>query len=149
VDPAVAIILGVFIGGLLTWAISLFQRRADREARATERKYEQLHAVSRHLRVTLIHASFLNYSRSWFARLLDVTSWERRHWTAVAMSTAETGSSLALVIDDVAGPVLHEYETAVEVVLERKRSDAAALKRLTTATLALRRLVEARARSLR
>jgi hypothetical protein len=149
VDPSLAIILGVFIGGLLTWAISLFQRQSDREARATERKYEQLRALSRLIRISLIHAALLNYSRSWFARLLDVTSWERRHWSAMMHSVAETGAALAMVLDDVAGATLDEYEACVEKILDAKRSDRVLMKRYGDAALALRRLVETKARSLR
>ena len=116
-DPAVAIILGVLVGGVLTWAVSLFQRKTDREARATERKYEQLHAASRLLRVSIIQAAQLHHSRTYLAMFLDVTSWPSQRWAAFANTLADAGAALALVVDEVAGPVAKEYENAAQELL--------------------------------
>jgi len=150
-DLAAATLLGFLVGGLMTWLVSLFQRRSDREARAVERKYERLHAASRLIRLSAWQAVQLNFSRTLVGQLLDAMSWGQwtPRWQPFAYTIAEVGAALALVLDDVAGKTLDEYEASVQAILETKRSDQPILTRYVNAALALRRELEAKARSLR
>lgn len=147
VDPSLAIIVGVVIGSVLTWVITLFQRGADQKARASEREYERLREGSRLLRLSVIEAAQLHHSRS-FRGLFDLTAWPSLRWASFGRTLAGTGSALSLVADEIKGPVADEYETAAEVLLEAIRADPAKLKRYIAAALALRQLVEAKARGL-
>ncbi len=147
-DPSVAIIVGVLIGGVLTWAISLFQRNADREARAVERKYERLHAAARLIRLSVIQAGQLNYSRS-LRGLPDMTAWPSQRWAQFARTLTDAGAALALVSDELPQAAGIEYETAAEALLNSNRADQKKLERYTKAALALNGAVEARTRALR
>jgi hypothetical protein len=147
-DPAVAIIVGVLLGGVLTWAISLFQREADKQARRTERMYEQLHSASRLLRLSVIEAAQLHHARS-LRGLFDLTAWPAMRWASFARTLANTGAAMSLLLDDVAGPTTDEYEAAAQALLEATRADSAKLKRYIDAAMAMRRIVEAKARGLR
>lgn len=147
-DAATATIVGFLLGGLMAWGISVFQRREDRRARALERKYERLHTASRLLRISVIQAARLHYTRSWWS-ILDVTAFPSLQWPAFGQTLAEIGASLALVLDDISGPVATEFEEAAEAIFGSRRADQAKLTRFTNAALALRRKVEAKARGLR
>jgi hypothetical protein len=149
VDLATATLIGVVVGAVLGWVIALFQRQADRHARAIERKYERLHAASRSLRLSVIQAAQLHYSRTIIAMFLDVTAWPSLRWAQFGRTLAETGASLALVIDDLPGDLSEEYEEAASALFGATSADNRKLRRYTNAALALRRAVEAKARSLR
>jgi len=152
VDLAAATIVGFVFGGLMTLLVSIFQRRTDREARAIERKYERLHTASRLIRLSAWQAVQLDLSRTVIGQLLEATSWGTKwtpRWQPFAYTIAEVGASLALVLDDVAGKALDEFEAAMVGIMEAKRSDRKILTRYVNAALALRRELEARARSLR
>lgn len=73
-DPATATIVGFVLGGLVAWIISIFQRQADRHARAVERKYDRLHVAARLLRFSVVQAAQLNYARSWRG-FIDLAAW--------------------------------------------------------------------------
>lgn len=150
-DLVVATLLGVIVGGLIAWLISIFQRQSDREARVAERKYERLNAASRLIRISMWQATQLNFARTFVGVLLDVTSWGKwtPPWQPFAYTIADVGAALALVLDDVAGPVLDEYQSAVEAMLKAQKSNTAVVERYVNAALALRRQLEATARALR
>src|SRR6266849_10320875 len=128
----------------MTWLVSIFQRRSDREARATERKYERLHVASRLIRLSAWQAVQLNFSRTFIGQLLDATSWGQwtPRWQPFAYTIAGVGAALALVLDDVAGKALDEFEAAMVAVMEARRSDRQILTRYVNAALALRRELE-------
>jgi hypothetical protein len=148
VDPSVAIIVGVVLGAVLSWVISLFQRESDKNARAVERKYERLREGSRMLRLSVIEAAQLHHSRS-LRGLFDLTAWPALRWASFARTLANTGAAMALVLDDIAGPVSTEFEAAAASLLEATRAEPAKLQRYINAAMAMRQLVEAKARALR
>lgn len=150
-DPAVAIIVGVLLGSLLTWVITLFQRQADREARAVDRKYERLHSASRLIRLSMWQAVQLNFSRTWVGMLISGTSFGQwtPNWQPLAYTIAEVGAALAMVLDDVDGKALDDYEAAVGAMLQAKHSDKRLLTTYVDTALVLRRELEAKARALR
>ena len=90
----------------------------------------------------------MNHARSWRG-YFDLTAWPALRWASFARTLANTGAAMSLVLDLVEGRAADEYEAAAEALLEATRADSATLKRYMAAAMAMRQLVEAKARALR
>lgn len=150
-DLAGATVVGLLIGSIVSLVISVVQRNADRHARAIERAYERMHAASRLIRISMWQAAQLNFSRTLTGKVVDAVSGGplTPNWQPFAYTITEVGAALALILKEIAGANLTEYEAATEAILKAKGSDRALLSGYVKAGLALRRELEAKARALR
>lgn len=145
-DPGLAALLGAAIGGLIALSLAYFQRRHDTLQRREERRFERLSLAALNLRLSLAHATNLDYSRSWRATI-NPTVWEHR-WLPFTESVASCGAAMALVVDEVPRDLWDTWVEASAQLGEAGRSDRKLLTAYMAATKALSAKVEERARRL-
>ena len=145
-DPGLAALLGAAIGGLIAWVVSAFPRRHDTRERREDRRFERLALSALHLRLSLGHATKLDYSKSYRA-ILDPTIWGG-YWQPFLESVSSAGAAMALVSGEVPADLWRQYVDAAAALADAKTSDHELLGAYITATEALLKAVEHRARGM-
>jgi hypothetical protein len=139
-----ATLTGVALGSVITWRLSVGQRKHEERVRREDRRYERLVAASVWLRRSIIAAAELDYTKSWRATI-DVKVWGSK-WRPFLEAIAEAGAAMALVRDAIDEDLLRRYFLARDALYETKGSDKEKLDAYTVAANALREAVDVVAR---
>jgi HAMP domain-containing protein len=114
----VALAVTTLVLAATTWLTSTAQRRHDARQRCDERRWDRLTAAAQHLRMSILRATEMDYSKSWRSAL-NITSWGIK-WEPFLEEISRAGAALSAVRDELGHEALERYYAAIEAIFNAK-----------------------------